>query len=88
MNMQAANVNVQFPSGKVETVNVIQLLALAQHAEMKAKFGMGLARNAPTLAAIRQRFEIPASAARTWADLAPKLRQFHTDLSNAIAEQA
>jgi hypothetical protein len=83
MDMRAADVNVQFPSG-VKTVNLIRLLALAQHAETKARFGMGLARNAPTLAAIRAEFEIPRSAAPTWEAVAPLLRRFHTDLSEAI----
>jgi hypothetical protein len=74
-------VNVAFPSGESRPVNLLRLLALAQHAETKAKFGIGLARNAPTLAAIRAEFEIPASCARTWADIAPLLRRFHTDLT-------
>lgn len=84
MNMQAANVQVEFPSGKVEVVNIIQLGALASHAEMKGKFGVGLARNAPTLSAIRERFEIPRQVAPTWAAVAPLLRRFHSDLTDAI----
>lgn len=84
-NLPAADVNVQFPSGAVKTVNMIRLLVTVQHAEMMAKFGHGIARNAPTLRAIRSEFEIPANCARTWAQAAPLLRRFHTDLKGAIS---
>lgn len=86
-NLPAADVNVEFPSGEVKTVNLLILLAQAQHAEMMAKFGHGIARNAPTLREIRAQYEIPASAARSWKALAPKLRQFYTDLRAATLDE-
>lgn len=84
MNMQAANVNVEFPSGTVRTVNLIVLKAQVLHAETMAKFGRGLTRNAPTLSAVRETYEIPASCARNWKMAAPLLRAFHADLSDAL----
>jgi hypothetical protein len=78
-NLPAADINVAFPSGAVKTVNMIRLLATVQHAETMARFGVGLARNAPTLKAVRDEYEIPASF-RTWKQLAPALRRFHDDL--------
>lgn len=85
-SMPHADVQVSYPSGETRTVNVIVLKAQVLHAECMAKFGHGLARNAPTLSEIRAMYEIPTSAARTWKAVAPLLRRFHTDLSNAIAE--
>lgn len=73
-------IEVTFPSGAVRTVYLIQLLAQAQNAEMQAKFGMSLARNAPTLKSLREFYEWPPSV-RTWAQAAPLLRKFHADLS-------
>ena len=75
------NVNVTFPSGTVRTVNTLTLLAQTQHAEGMAKFGIPIARNAPTLKVLRDTYEFDA---RKWADAAPLLRRFYTDLTAHI----
>lgn len=85
-NMPNADVQVTFPSGTVRTVNVIVLKAEVLNARSMARFGHPLARNAPTLSAIRTKYEIPKGAARKWADVAPLLEQFHADLTAAIDE--
>lgn len=77
-------IQVEYPSGNVENIDMLRLLVLTQNAEMQAKFGMSLARNAPTLKAIREEFEIPATVCRTWKQAARLLRAFHTDLTEAI----
>lgn len=82
-NLPGADVRVQFPSGDVRVVNLVILKAEVLHAETMAKFGHGLARNAPTLREIRAAYEIPTNVSRTWAAVAPLLRRFHTDLSDA-----
>lgn len=84
-NLPAADVEVTFPSGTTKTVNVIVLKAQVLNAEAQARFGHGLTRNAPTLKAQRDMYEIPVQAARTWKAIAPLLKQFHTNLSDAIA---
>jgi len=80
-NLPGADVNVQFPSGAVKTVNMIVLLAQTQHAESMSKFGCSIARNAPTLADLREQYEMPAFV-RTWDCMAANLRRFHADLKN------
>ena len=82
-------VQVEFPSGAVKDVYLLRLLVQAQDAEFMAKYGMhlpGVGKQHPTVKRTREEYEIPASAARTWAQLAPLLRRFHTDLSNAYQE--
>jgi len=80
-NLPAADVQVQFPSGEVKTIFLLRLLGIVQHAEMMARFGHGIARNAPTLREVREELEIPASVCRTWAQAAPMLREFYNDLT-------
>lgn len=85
--MKSANVIVTFPSGEVKTVNMLRLLVQAQNAEFKARHGMflpGVGKQHPTVRALREEYEMPASV-RTWAQVAPLLRRFHADLSEAIA---
>jgi iron-sulfur cluster repair protein YtfE (RIC family) len=85
--MSQFEVNVQFPSGEIKTINMLRLLVLAQNAEFKRDHGMflpGVNKLRPTVKAIREEFEIPASVCRTWEDAARCLRMFHTDLSNQI----
>lgn len=85
-NLPAADVNVEFPSGEVKTVNMIRLLVQTQNAEFKAKHGMFLpnvGKLHPTVKALREEYEIPA---KTWADAAYQLRMFHTHLTEAIEE--
>lgn len=81
-NLPRADVLVAFPSGDHKQVNMLVLLAQVQHAEMMAKFGMPMTRNAPTIAQLRDMYEIPSSV-RTWKQLAPLLRKFHGDLRAA-----
>lgn len=86
-NLPGADVLVEFPSGEVKTVNLIRLLVQAQNAEFKRDHGMflpGVNRLHPTVKAIREEYEIPASVCRTWADAAGLLRRFHTDLSEQV----
>jgi len=85
-NLPGASIVVQFPSGASAEINLIVLLAQVQHAEMMARFGHGLARNAPTIAELRDFYEIPSNV-RTWKALAPMLRRFHTDLSEFLDTQ-
>lgn len=83
-NLPGADVSVQFPSGNVKTVNMIRLLVQVQNAEFKSKHGMflpGVGKLHPTVQALREEYEIPADACRTWADAAKLLRRFHTDLA-------
>jgi hypothetical protein len=66
---------------------VIRLLVQTQNAEFKAKHGMFLpnvGKLHPTVGALRK--EYPHITARTWAEAAEQMRQFHTDLSNHITE--
>jgi iron-sulfur cluster repair protein YtfE (RIC family) len=87
IDMQAANVKVEFPSGTVKTVNMVRLLVQAQNAEFKVKHGMflpGVNKLHPTVKAIRDEYEIPVSACRTWEQAAKLLRRFHNDLTAAI----
>jgi hypothetical protein len=86
-NLPAADVEVTFPDGTVKTVNVIRVLVQTQNAEFKAKHGMFLpnvGKLHPTVGALRK--EYPHITARTWAEAAEQMRQFHTDLSNHITE--
>ena len=84
--MPAADVEVEYPSGAVKTVNMIRLLVQTQNAEFKAKFGMFLpnvGKLHPTVKALREEYEIPAEI-KTWAQVAEWMRQFHTVLTEAI----
>lgn len=54
-------------------VNPLRLFTQYRHARMKAKHGMGLARNAGTVASIREEYHLPPSI-RTWAQLADELQ--------------
>jgi hypothetical protein len=86
-NLPGADVRVEFPSGEVKTVNLIRLLVQTQNAEFKANHGMflpGVNKLHPTVKALREEYEIPASVCRTWADAAKLLRAWHTDLSEAV----
>jgi hypothetical protein len=87
-NMPAADIDVQFPSGKVKTVNMIRLLVQTQNAEFKVQFGMFLpnvGKLHPTVKAIREEYEFPASI-RTWKQAAFWLRKMHTELTEVIRE--
>jgi hypothetical protein len=85
-NLPAADVEVEYPSGERKVVNMIRLLVHTQNAEFKAKHGMFLpsvGKLHPTVKALREEYEIPAT---TWADAAYQLRAFHTMLTEAIAD--
>jgi len=82
-NLPGADVRVTFPSGTTKTVFLPRLLVQAQNAEFKAKHGMFLpnvGKLHPTMKALREEYEIPVGACRTWADAARLLRQFYADL--------
>jgi hypothetical protein len=84
-NLPAADVEVKFPDGTTKTVNVIRVLVQTQNAEFKARHGMflpGVAKLHPTVGALR--VEYPHITARTWAEAAEQMRQFHTDLTEHI----
>jgi hypothetical protein len=85
-NLPAADVEVEYPSGERKVVNMIRLLVHTQNAEFKAKHGMFLpsvGKLHPTVKALREEYEIPAT---TWEDAAYQLRAFHTMLTEAIAD--
>lgn len=87
VNRTAADIEVTFPSGNTKTVNMIRLLVQTQNAEFKSAHGMflpGVGKQHPTVKALREEYEIPLKVARTWDDVAPLLRGFHTDLTEAI----
>lgn len=65
-------------------VHPIRLTAQCGHAEMMAKHGIGLARNAGTVTSIRNEYGLPASV-RTWAQLATELRKIKTTIDAQIA---
>lgn len=78
------SIQVIWPDGSESTVYLLRLLVQVQDAEMMAKHGMhlpGIAKQHPTVKRIREEYHIPRSAARTWRELAPLLRRFHTDLT-------
>jgi iron-sulfur cluster repair protein YtfE (RIC family) len=83
-NLPAADVQVTFPSGETRTVNMIVLHCEMMNARTQALFGHALARNAPTLKAIREKYEIPVSACRTWRQGADQLKRFHDTLTDHI----
>lgn len=88
--MSTPEIQVQFPSGAVKTVNMFRLLVQAQNAEFKAKYGVflpGLAKLHPTVAALREEYEIPKSVCRTWADAARILRTFYDEINIACFGQ-
>lgn len=88
-NMPAADVEVEFPSGTVKTINMLRLWTQWRNAEFKAKHGMFLpnvGKLHPTVKAIREEYEIPVRACRTWEQAATLLGAFHNDLSTAIRE--
>ncbi len=84
-NMPAADIEVEFPDGITRTVNMIVLLAQTQNAEMFVRYGHHLARNHPTLRQLRDQYGIPPYV-NTWARMAFVLRDFHTILSEHIAD--
>jgi len=88
-NLPGADIDVQFPSGNIKTVNMIILLVQTQNAEFKSKTGFflpGIAKQHPTLKALREQYEIPANVSRTWKQMAVILRNFHTELSDHIEQ--
>lgn len=66
-------------------VNPLRLFAQLRHAEMKAKHGMGLARNAGTVRSIREEYGLPRSVS-TWAKLADELALIHADVQSQMDE--
>ena len=87
-NLPGADVQVQFPSGTIKTVNMIRLLAQVQNAEFKRDHDMflpGLNKLRPTVKALREEYEMPPSI-KTWAQAAAALRRFHGDLTAHIQE--
>lgn len=91
-NMPGADLPVTFPSGETRTVNMIVLLAEVQNAEMQAKFGRAIAVNAPTIATLREKYELDyfasevyPSGVRTWKQCAEVMRHIHTLFGEHIA---
>jgi hypothetical protein len=87
-NMPAADVTLDLVDEAGEhlgtlNVNVIVLLATTQSAEFKARHGMFLARNMPTLAQLREKYA-PVITARTWADAAEQLRGLYNHIDSAV----
>jgi hypothetical protein len=79
-NMPAADLDVTFPSGETRTVNMIVLLAQVHYAEIKASTGLAVAPNGPTIAALREAYELDwfyDGPVRTWEDAALVMRHFH-----------
>jgi hypothetical protein len=82
-NLPNTDINVQFESGEIKTVNLLRLLVQVQNAEFKRDHGMflpGVNKLHPTLKALRDEYEISPQV-RTWEHMAGVLRQFYTDLS-------
>jgi hypothetical protein len=80
-------VQVTFPSGTTRTIFPLRMLVQTQNAEFKAQHGFflpGVAKQHPTVKALRDEFEIPA---RTWAEAAEQMRALYTDLKAAINGQ-
>lgn len=82
-NLPGADVPVTFPSGETRTVNMLRLLVQAQNAEHKAKYGHflpGVAKQHPTVGALREAYELDfffGAPVRTWADCAAVMRHFY-----------
>ena len=73
MRPSDADVQIEFPDGNVETINMLRMLVHTQNAQMKAKYGMFLpnvGKLHPTVAALRDEYHITA---RTWADAAEQM---------------
>jgi hypothetical protein len=88
-NLPGSDVQVQFPSGTVKTVNMIRLLVHVQNAEFKVAHGMflpGVNKLHPTVKQMREEYELPATV-RTWAEVAGLLRMFYTDLQEHIGHR-
>ena len=80
-NLPGADVRVQFPDGKVRTLNLLRMLVHTQNAEFKAKHGMFLpsvGKLHPTVKALRDEYAITA---RTWEDAATQMRAFYEHLT-------
>jgi len=88
-NLPGADVQVTFPSGETKTVNMLRLLVHTQNAEFKRDHDMflpGVNKLHPTVKAIREEYELPASV-KTWAEVAGLLRMFYKDLQAHIEQQ-
>lgn len=88
-NLPGADLPVTFPSGDERIVNMIVLLAEKQHACMMARFGHGLARNGPTIKALREKYELDwffDAPVRTWADCAAVMTHIHGYFTDHIRQ--
>lgn len=89
-NLPGADLPVTFPvSGEERIVNMIVLLCEVQDAEMMAKYGQHLAPNAPTINALREKYELDwffDETVRTWADCAAVMRHIHGVFTDHIRE--
>jgi hypothetical protein len=85
-NLPGADVEVEFPDGTVQPVNMIRLLVQTQNAEMKARHGMflpGVNKLHPTVKALRDEYPSVITAT-TWENAALQMRAFHTALKEGI----
>jgi hypothetical protein len=83
-NMPHADVRVEFPDGQIRTVNLVVLLAETLNAEYRARHGCflpGLNRHHPTLAKLRDKYQIPKEQTPNWEKMAVALRAWYTNLS-------
>lgn len=70
-------------------VNPLHLTCVTSHAEIMAKHGMPLTRNAPSLADTRRRYmldEFAGTPIRTWKQAAPVLRQIKNQVDAQMRE--
>lgn len=87
-NLPSADVQMEFPDGKLRTINMLRLLVQAQNAEFKRDRGMflpGVAKLNPTVKQMREAYP-GIITARTWAEAAEQLRGFHTAIGEAVKE--
>jgi len=88
-NLPGSDVQVQFPSGTVKTVNMLRLLVQVQNAEFKRDHGMflpGVNKLNPTVKALVEEYELPTSV-RKWDEVAGLLRMFYTDLQEHLGHR-
>jgi hypothetical protein len=91
-NLPHADIQVQFPSGEVKTVNMLRMLVQTQNAEFKVEHGMflpGVNKLRPTIKALRDFYELDwffDAPVKTWSDCAKVMRFLHTEFSNSIKE--